>query len=132
MNVFMLLDALKEFELPDNFIHLDHDRANSSPLGFRLDEHDWPLQPETLFYDWLYARALGQQHELLEAAGAWPAFSDIHFNPRRSRACQAEALARAVALLRHGRFEQALASPEAFRSLAFTDAQPAHQTELPL
>src|SRR5699024_290847 len=55
----------KVFDTGGPFIHLigqppDQVRramaphANSRLLGFQLDDRNWPLAPETLFYDWLY------------------------------------------------------------------------------
>jgi len=100
--------------------------------GFHLLGRDWPTEPDTLFYDWLYARALLENPELMEKALAFQAYSDIAFNPRRSRACQARALARAVSLHRGGILKRALRSPDSFAELGFPDRQPSRQAELPL
>jgi hypothetical protein len=106
--------------------------AASRLRGFRLLGRDWPTEPDTLFYDWLYATTLAANPGLLEAVLEIPAFTDIAFNPRRSRACQARALARAVSLHRSGTLARALRSPESFASLAFPDQPPSRQAELPL
>lgn len=101
--------------------------------GFEWFGTRWPLQPPTLFYDWLYAHAVAERAELLEFAGRHDAFTDIAFNPKRSQACQAMALARAVFLQRRGQLDTALASPEAFASLGFPEREAApRQSELPL
>ena len=102
-----------------------------SPLcGFRLLGQDWPLEPCSLFYDWLYAHALRSHPGLLEQAREFAAFTDIAFNPKRSLACQASALARVMFLVERGRLDQALASPDSFRLLAFPATASAQQAEL--
>lgn len=103
----------------------------SSFRGFHLLGRDWPTEPDTLFYDWLYASALLDNPQLMGKALAFQAYSDIAFNPRRSRACQARALARAVSLQRAGVLERALRSPDCFAELGFPDRQPSQQEELP-
>jgi len=100
--------------------------------GFSLLGVEWPLEPPTLFYDWLYAHSVAARPDLLELASRQHAFTDIAFNPKRSLACQAMALARAVFLHRRGLLDAALASPEAFCSLGFPAAESdPHQPELP-
>lgn len=106
--------------------------AASALRGFRLLGRDWPTEPDTLFYDWLYAGALLDNPALLQAASEFSAFTDIHFNPRRSRACQAQALSRAVSLVHLGRLRRPLGSPDAYRELAFSRAERVEQAELPL
>jgi len=68
---------------------------------FRFGADEWPLEPKSAFYDWLYIRAL-QEHppcegveELLKQQDA---FTDIEFNPKRSFNCQARSCALFVAL----------------------------------
>ncbi len=46
-------------------------------LGFRFFGRDWPLEPQTAFYDWLYVNALRKVPELAEAARSFGAFTDI-------------------------------------------------------
>ncbi|WP_338641077.1 DarT1-associated NADAR antitoxin family protein [Burkholderia pyrrocinia] len=63
---------------------------------------EWPLQPRTAFYDWLYINALHRQPELTEIVLTYRAFSDIAFNPERSIDCQAYAAALYVSLHERG------------------------------
>ena len=73
---------------------------DSGPLlGFRYFDQDWPLQPRTAFYDWLYLRALQRNRDLAEHVLGHDAFSDIAFNPQRSLNCQARAAALYVSLV---------------------------------
>ena len=103
---------------------------DSPLLGFRLFDQSWPLVPCSLFYDWIYAHALCSHPDLLEQARAFSAFTDIAFNPKRSLACQAGALARVIFLLERDLLDQALASPENFRLLAFRAPAENKQGEL--
>lgn len=71
-------------------------------VKFRFFGVDWPLQPRTAFYDWLYINALHKQPELAEIVLGYRAFSDIAFNPERSINCQAYAAALYVSLHSRG------------------------------
>ncbi len=83
-------------------------------ICFRFYGVDWPLEPPTVFYDWLYISALLNRSELLVKAAVHDAFTDIEFNPTRSINCQAYSLALACALQRRGLLKEATASPDAF------------------
>lgn len=82
--------------------------------GFRFFGEDWPNEPLTAFYDWIYLNALHSQSELAEAVMEYDIFTDIAFNPDKSLNCQAGAVALYVALVRRGEITAALASREAF------------------
>ena len=82
--------------------------------GFRFREEDWPKEPLTAFYDWIYINALHQRPSLAEAVSRYDIFTDIAFNPEKSINCQAGAVALFVALVRRGQLESALSSREAF------------------
>ncbi|MGR9134800.1 DarT1-associated NADAR antitoxin family protein [Rhizobium leguminosarum] len=93
----------------------------SGPLiGFRFDSVDFPLKPTTVFYDWLYLRAVFPHRDWLmkritsdvEYAG----FTDIEFNPAKSLNCQAKSCALFVALMREHKLEQYMESPTIFIS----------------
>lgn len=69
-------------------------RNSGELVKFNFCDEDFPLEPKTAFYDWLYMTALCQRQpnplpELKEFEG----FSDIVFNPNRSLNCQARAAA---------------------------------------
>lgn len=70
--------------------------------GFRFDGRDFPLQPVTVFYNWLYINALLENPALAEALLQYDAFTDIEFNPNKSLNCQAQAAALFVSLSRNG------------------------------
>jgi hypothetical protein len=67
-------------------------------IGFRFFELDFPNQPVTAFYDWLYLTALLQHRELISKITKYRGFTDIAFNPHRSLNCQARSAALFVAL----------------------------------
>jgi hypothetical protein len=83
-------------------------------IGFRFLGEEWPSEPLTAFYDWIYINALHQKPELAEAVSRYDIFTDIAFNPAKSINCQAGAVALYVALTRRGELQAALSSREAF------------------
>lgn len=82
--------------------------------GFHFLGEDWPNEPLTAFYDWIYINALHRQPELAAAVTRYDVFTDIAFNPEKSINCQAGAVALYVALVRRGELQAALSSKEAF------------------
>jgi len=89
-------------------------RTSGAVTGFDLLGEEWPAEPRTAFYDWLYLNALNQNPALAEKLTAYAGFTDIAFNPQRSLNCQARTAALYVALTKNGRREEALASRESF------------------
>ena len=83
-------------------------------IGFRFFGQDWPNEPPTAFYDWIYINALHLQSELGKAVMRYDIFTDIAFNPKKSINCQANAVALYVALVRRGKLHSALSSHEEF------------------
>jgi hypothetical protein len=86
-------------------------------VGFRFFEQDWPLEPQTAFYDWIYINALHQNSALADEVMAYDAFTDIAFNPQKSINCQAGAAALFVSLRRRGLLERALSSHADYMSI---------------
>ncbi|MBT9287945.1 DarT1-associated NADAR antitoxin family protein [Prosthecodimorpha staleyi] len=82
-------------------------RRSGRLVQFQLQGTDYPLDPPTVFYDWLYITALSrlpvESTALLDYAG----FTDIEFNPERSLNCQARSCALFVALRKAGAFARA-------------------------
>lgn len=62
---------------------------------------EWPLSPKTLFYDWIYLKALKVNPKLAEQVIEYDAFTDIEFNPAKSINCQAYSAALYVYLSRN-------------------------------
>ncbi|KFX64556.1 DarT1-associated NADAR antitoxin family protein [Paraburkholderia fungorum] len=105
--------ASKVFERGGPFKDLLKVKSIDAKRDPRLNQHgrlikfqffgiDWPLEPRTAFYDWLYINALHKKPELAEVVLTYHAFSDIAFNPERSINCQAYAAALYVSLHARG------------------------------
>ena len=67
-------------------------RTSGSLLRFQFESSDWPLEPPTAFYDWLYINALAADTSLGLEVQKFEAFTDIEFNPERSLNCQARSV----------------------------------------
>ena len=61
--------------------------------GFLSNGEQWPLEPKTVYYDWLYINALKLQPALAVDLQSFDAFTDIEFNPKKSLNCQAYSVA---------------------------------------
>jgi hypothetical protein len=85
--------------------------------GFRFNDFSFPLEPKTIFYDWLYITAIYPHREWLERLYKYGGFTDIEFNPNKSINCQARSCALFVSLMKNGLLHQAVASPQAFTEL---------------
>ncbi|MEP1208645.1 MAG: hypothetical protein ABJM29_19770 [Rhizobiaceae bacterium] len=87
-------------------------------LGFRFEGIDFPLKPMTVFYDWLYLRAVYPHREWLmkrlTKQVKYAGFTDIEFNPAKSLNCQAKSCALFVALMRESKLESYMHSSEFF------------------
>ena len=92
-------------------------RASGDLLKFSFFGVDWPLEPKTAFYDWLYINALLKNEDLASRVTDIDGFTDIEFNPERSINCQARAAALYCALFHSDQLDKALVSPEVFRSM---------------
>ncbi len=136
-----IFQSSKKFQMGGPFSDLRraHPRAargdprlkNSGPLVcFDLDGEVWPLDPPPSFYDWLYLLALRRQASALSRIVAFPAFTDIEFNPEVSVNCQARSVALAVAL---GHELAAVETSGAFRTrFSLARNAPAPPTQLSL
>ena len=94
-------------------------RESGKLVGFKYFAHEFPLEPKTYFYDWLYASALCCDDKLVERVMMFDAFTDIEHNPERSINCQARSVAKVVGLARAGLLTDALQSPQAFLELGY-------------
>lgn len=91
-------------------------------IGFTFEHQSFPLEPKTIFYDWLYLNAIFPYRDWLRRLYRYAAFSDIEFNPQRSINCQARSCALFVALMRSDALTEAILSPGAF--VAFMQGNP--------
>lgn len=77
-------------------------RDSGRITGFRFGDIEFPSDPKTAFYDWLYSRAIFPHRDYLTRLNAFAGFTDIEFNPSRSLNCQARACAIFVAMAQRG------------------------------
>jgi hypothetical protein len=82
--------------------------------GFCFEGIDFPLEPKTAFYDWLYCSFLWDHRDWATKLYVYAGFTDIEFNPQRSINCQARAAALFLSLMKRGDLESALQSPTVF------------------
>ena len=83
-------------------------RESGRIIGFDFDGQQFSTEPATLFYTWLYLKALQENPELAEQVLQYDAFTDIVFNPDKSINCQAYACAVYVSLQRKNELAHAL------------------------
>ena len=77
----------------------DRLRNSGELVAFNFCGEDFPIEPKTAFYDWLYLTALSENKtDLVKELEMFQGFSDIVFNPNRSINCQARAAALFVSL----------------------------------
>jgi hypothetical protein len=91
---------------------------NSGNLtAFRFEGFDFPLEPKTAFYDWLYISFLKNFRDWAPKLYAYGGFTDVEFNPHRSINCQARSCALFLSLMRRNLLDKAVESPQAFIAL---------------
>jgi len=116
-------------DVPPHVAKRDPRLKNSGPLKcFTWQGQVFPLEPKTLFYDWIYLTALAANPALSRQLLAYDAFTDIEFNPERSINCQARSCALFAALSRAGILREALSSLEAFTRVLEEAASPKQAT----
>lgn len=99
-------------------------------VKFCFEGLDFPLEPKTAFYDWLYCTFLWDHRDWATRLYKYAGFTDVEFNPHRSINCQARSAALFLSLLQRGDLESALASPPAFiDTLLRSNYRPALRTE---
>lgn len=108
------------FDVSSRAAKIDRRLRDSGKLvGFKYFADEFPLEPKTYFYDWLYASALCRDDKLVEQVMMFDAFADIEHNPERSINCQARTVAKVVGLARAGLLEDALQSPRGLLELGY-------------
>lgn len=116
--------------VPPHAAKRDPRLRESGPLqSFQWQNQVFPLEPKTVFYDWLYLTALTENPNLAERLMEYDSFTDIEFNPEKSINCQAKSCALFVSLHREGYLTQVLNSPEDFIAM-FKDPSPGGQLTL--
>ena len=86
---------------------------------FSYCSKDYPLNPTSLFYDWLYTKTLFTEKNNIALkdnfiSKNYDAFSDIEFNPKKSFSCQARTLALIISLYSNDKIDDFLSDPVGF------------------
>jgi hypothetical protein len=95
-------------------------RGSGKLISFRFEGEDYPTTPTTVFYDWLYFRALYPHRVWLQRLQQCAGFTDIEFNPARSLNCQARSCATFISLQKRNLLDDAMSSFQKFRNLIQT------------
>jgi hypothetical protein len=102
-------------------------RESGALVGFKFDDTQFPLEPKTAFYDWLYINAIFPHREWLSRLNRYAGYTDIEFNPQRSINCQARSCALFVALMTMNLLARAVESPESFLNILMDHSyRPSH------
>lgn len=96
-------------------------RNSGKLIGFKYLNREFPLEPKTFFYNWLYINALNMNPDLAKEILKYDSFTDIEFNPQKSINCQAEAAALYLSLKNRNKLEISLESIESFKENAYPD-----------
>lgn len=86
-------------------------RTSGPLIAFRFEGQDFPFQPQTTFYDFLYMNALLENEDLSNIVLEYDAFTDIEFNPNKSLNCQAKSAAMFAALWKNKAIHQYIENP---------------------
>ncbi len=88
------------------------------PLGqlkcFRYQGVEYPLFPESAFYDFIYLKALASNREMFNSLKKYDVFTDVEFNSKKSLNCQARACSIYSYLLRVNKVDDYLSSFDKF------------------
>lgn len=85
--------------------------------GFLFEGFRFPLEPKTVFYDWLYINTIRPHRDWLKRLDRYKGFTDIEFNPSKSINCQARSCALFVSLMHMDLLDDSIRSPEIFIAL---------------
>lgn len=105
-------------------------RSSGRLIRFQFEGKEFPLEPKTIFYDYVYINALLENKELAEAALHYDAFTDVEFNPEKSLNCQARSAAIFVSLYRQGLIDK-VKDFEEFQKLFSQDIKGSRQKVVP-
>lgn len=89
-------------------------KESGNLIGFEFEGVQFPLEPKTVFYDWLYISFLNDYRDWAPKLYEYAGFTDVEFNPQRSINCQARSAALFVSLMRQDLLDEATKSPQSF------------------
>lgn len=92
-------------------------RHSGQLISFNFEGREWKLEPKTLFYDYIYIRALLENDHLINKLVQYDIFTDIEFNPKKSINCQARSVAIFVSLYKANLLKKYIEDIELFKTL---------------
>lgn len=92
-------------------------------VGFSWKEWNCPLEPKTMFYDWIYCKALSEDQILVDRvmSAGYTIFTDIEFNQNKSINCQARAMAIFTSLYGRGQLQDFLNDKDKWESIYISE-----------
>ena len=113
-------DYLK-YRLPKEAKQFINDTEHGDLKYFEYNNQIFPLEPKSIFYDYLYIQALIAMNikddELLNS----DIFTDIEFNEKKQYNCQARAMCIYVSLIRQNLLEEGMKDLESFNRIVYTN-----------
>ena len=94
---------------------------NSIIKCFRYESLEFPTEPKSMFYDYIYINALNQIPNISGRLREYDIFTDIEFNEKKQINCQARACAIYSYMLRTNYVDYYLSSLEKFKELYGTE-----------
>lgn len=82
-------------------------------IEFKFKDKTFPLEPKTMFFDWLYISCINQLN-IKFLIDKYKYFTDIEFNPIKMVSTQAQALCKYKCLADQGLVEEFLENPQKF------------------
>lgn len=98
-------------------------RSSGNLIAFKFFDYNFPIEPKTYFYDWLYINALNENFDLKNEILKYDSFTDIEFNPKKSLNCQAKAAAIFVGLNNSGMIDEALNNEKNFLKIVYQNSK---------
>lgn len=86
-------------------------------MSFKFNGNLFENIPTTFFYNWLYIKTLNENQRYANEVLRYDAFTDIEFNPNRSKNCQAKACALFVSLYKKGMLKRAVSDKNYFKRI---------------
>lgn len=86
---------------------------------FNYDNENWELEPKTMFYDWIYIKALIRNKELSKKILDFDCFTDIEFNQEKSINCQARSAAIFVSLCKRNIINEVISCKKKFKEIYY-------------
>jgi type I restriction enzyme M protein len=101
---------------------------NKTLRCFIYNDKEFPLEPKSLFHDYIYTKALQQNPNISNNLIAYDIFTDIEFNEKKQINSQARACAIYSYLLRNNSVDYYLSSPDIFKTLYKANETPQQLT----